>query len=51
MNNFPNEVAILLEIECHKALVERFPILELVDFILLDSAISIECDQLFQAAR
>lgn len=51
MNNFPNEFAILLEIERHKALVERFPILELVDFILLDSAISIECDRLFQVEQ
>lgn len=49
MDNFPNEFAILLEVERHKALAERFPILELVDFILLDQAISIECDQLFQA--
>jgi hypothetical protein len=44
MNNFPNEFAILLEIERHKTIVERFPILELIDFILLDQAMSIECD-------
>jgi hypothetical protein len=48
MDNFPNEFAILLEVERHKALAERFPILNLVDFILLDQAMSIECDQLFQ---
>jgi hypothetical protein len=48
MDNFPNEFAILLEIEQHKELVDRFPILNLVDFILLDRSISIECDQLFQ---
>lgn len=51
MNNFPNEFAILLEIEQHKELAERFPILNLVDFILLDSALSIECDQLFQVEQ
>lgn len=49
MDNFPNEFAILLEIERHRTLVERFPILESIDFILLDEAISIECDRLFQA--
>lgn len=49
MNNFSDEFFAYLEIEQYKELERRFPEIRSLDFVLLNTDLSIECDQLIQA--